>query len=190
MSRMKRKNYEKFLEPMQAELVEMARWVPDTGQRWSSSSKAATPPARAARSRRLGQAQSAPMPRRRFGQAERARGRPMVFSALRPASAGQGRDRPVRSQLVQSRRRRAGDGLLHERSRSTPSSRSVPDFEQQLVDNGILLFKYWLCCDQEEQEERFAERLEDPLKRWKLSPIDLRRRAPTTPITPKRAKRC
>ena len=45
-------------------------------------------------------------------------------------------------------------------------------FEQQLIDDGILLFKYWLSCDQEQQEERFAERIEDPLKRWKLSPID------------------
>jgi polyphosphate kinase 2 (PPK2 family) len=35
-----------------------------------------------------------------------------------------------------------------------------------------LLFKYWLTCDQEQQEERFAERIDDPLKRWKLSPID------------------
>jgi polyphosphate kinase 2 (PPK2 family) len=35
-----------------------------------------------------------------------------------------------------------------------------------------LLFKYWLACNQEKQEERFAERLGDPLKRWKLSPID------------------
>src|SRR5690606_2475053 len=42
-----------------------------------------------------------------------------------------------------------------------------------LVDDGILLFKYWLSCDQEKQEERLAERLADPLKRWKLSPIDL-----------------
>ena len=41
-----------------------------------------------------------------------------------------------------------------------------------LIDDGILLFKYWLTCDQEKQEERFAERAEDPLKRWKLSPID------------------
>ncbi len=48
----------------------------------------------------------------------------------------------------------------------------APRFEQMLVADGILLFKYWLCCDQERQEERFAERLEDPLKRWKLSPID------------------
>jgi polyphosphate kinase 2 len=49
----------------------------------------------------------------------------------------------------------------------------VPTFEKLLVDDGILLFKYWLSCDQVMQEERLAERLEDPLKRWKLSPIDL-----------------
>ena len=48
----------------------------------------------------------------------------------------------------------------------------MPQFEKMLVDDGILLFKYWLSCDQEQQEERFAERLDDPLKRWKLSPID------------------
>jgi polyphosphate kinase 2 (PPK2 family) len=46
-----------------------------------------------------------------------------------------------------------------------------------LVDDGILLIKYWLAVDQEEQEERFAERAQDPLKRWKLSPIDLEARA-------------
>jgi polyphosphate kinase 2 len=49
----------------------------------------------------------------------------------------------------------------------------APVLEQQLVDDGILLFKYWLAVDQDEQEQRFAERLEDPLKRWKLSPIDI-----------------
>ncbi len=52
----------------------------------------------------------------------------------------------------------------------------VPVFERQLVDDGILLFKYWLAVDQAEQEARFAERLQDPLKRWKLSPIDLKAR--------------
>lgn len=50
---------------------------------------------------------------------------------------------------------------------------AVPTFEKLLVDDGILLFKYWLCCDQGEQEQRFAERHVDPLKGWKLSPIDL-----------------
>lgn len=53
----------------------------------------------------------------------------------------------------------------------------VPIFEKMLIDDGILLFKYWLGTDQEKQEERLRERLEDPLKRWKLSPIDLAARA-------------
>ncbi len=54
--------------------------------------------------------------------------------------------------------------------------RQVPTFEQLLVDDGILLFKYWLCVDQERQEARFADRLTDPLKRWKLSQIDVQAR--------------
>lgn len=49
----------------------------------------------------------------------------------------------------------------------------APVFEKLLTDDGILLFKYWLAADQAEQEARLRERLEDPLKRWKLSPIDL-----------------
>jgi polyphosphate kinase 2 len=54
--------------------------------------------------------------------------------------------------------------------------KQAPVFEKMLVDDGILLFKYWLTVDQVHQEERFAERLADPLKRWKLSPIDLQAR--------------
>ncbi len=48
-----------------------------------------------------------------------------------------------------------------------------PGFEKNLVDDGILLYKYWLAVDQEEQEQRFADRATDPLKRWKISPVDL-----------------
>ena len=51
--------------------------------------------------------------------------------------------------------------------------KQVPVFEKLLVDDGILLFKYWLTVDQAQQEERMTDRLSDPLKRWKLSPIDL-----------------
>ncbi len=51
--------------------------------------------------------------------------------------------------------------------------KQAPLFEKMLVDDGILLFKYWLTVDQAQQEERFAERQADPLKRWKLSPIDV-----------------
>lgn len=52
----------------------------------------------------------------------------------------------------------------------------VPVFESLLVDDGILLAKYWLGVDQAQQEQRFAERAIDPLKRWKLSPVDLKAR--------------
>ena len=54
--------------------------------------------------------------------------------------------------------------------------KAVPEFERHLVDDGILLFKYWLCCDQDKQEERFENRLYNPMKRWKLSPIDVEAR--------------
>ncbi len=53
---------------------------------------------------------------------------------------------------------------------------AVPEFERHLVDDGIWLFKYWLCCDQAVQEERFEVRLNNPIKRWKLSPIDIKAR--------------
>ena len=56
----------------------------------------------------------------------------------------------------------------------------APSFEKMLVDDGVLLFKYWLTVDQAEQERRFAERLQDPLKRWKLSPINLQSRSKYT----------
>ena len=52
----------------------------------------------------------------------------------------------------------------------------APAFERLLVDDGILLFKYWLTVDQAQQEERFAERLQDPMKQWKLTAIDLKAR--------------
>ena len=54
--------------------------------------------------------------------------------------------------------------------------KQAPAFERMLVDDGILLYKYWLAVDQRYQEERFAERAMDRLKRWKLSPIDLKAR--------------
>ena len=48
-----------------------------------------------------------------------------------------------------------------------------PKFEKELVDDGIILIKYWLHINDEVQEERFQGRIEDPRKRWKLSPMDI-----------------
>lgn len=51
--------------------------------------------------------------------------------------------------------------------------RSCPEFERMLVRSGIILIKYWFSVSDEEQELRFQARLDDPTKRWKLSPMDL-----------------
>ena len=75
------------------------------------------------------------LPRRGAAGAERARADAVVFPALRRAPAGRRRDRAVRPQLVQPRRRRAGDGLLHRR-RVEEFFRSVPEFERMLVRSG------------------------------------------------------
>ena len=48
-----------------------------------------------------------------------------------------------------------------------------PVFERLLVDDGIMLRKYWFSVSDEEQERRFRSRLADPMRRWKLSPMDL-----------------
>ena len=54
--------------------------------------------------------------------------------------------------------------------------RSVPEFERMLVRSGIRLIKYWFSIQDDEQKFRFSARIHDPLKRWKLSPMDLESR--------------
>ena len=100
---------------------------------------------------------------------------PVVFPALRPASAGGRRDRAVRPQLVQPRRRRARDGLLHRRGvRGVLSLRS--GIRAPAGRSGIILIKYWFSITDDEQHLRFLMRIHDPMKQWKLSPMDLESR--------------
>ena len=54
--------------------------------------------------------------------------------------------------------------------------RTCPEFERMLIRSGIILLKYWFSVSDEEQEKRFQARLKDPLKVWKLSPMDLESR--------------
>jgi polyphosphate kinase 2 len=54
--------------------------------------------------------------------------------------------------------------------------RAVPEFEKMLVRSGIILLKYWFSITDEEQHLRFEMRIHDPLKQWKLSPMDLESR--------------
>ncbi len=54
--------------------------------------------------------------------------------------------------------------------------RQVPQFERMLIDDGIIFTKYWFSVSDHEQARRFQDRMDDPTKRWKLSPMDLKSR--------------
>jgi len=177
MSRLKRKHYEKLIEPMEAELVRMARWVAATGQRLVVLFEGRDT---AGKGGAINAIADVINPRQAH-----------VVALAKPTEAEAGQwyfqryvdHLPGRGQIAlfdRSWYNRAGVEKVM--GFATPDQvnaflRAVPDFEKLLVDDGILLFKYWLSCDQEQQEKRFAERLDDPLKRWKLSPIDQAARA-------------
>ena len=55
--------------------------------------------------------------------------------------------------------------------------RAAPLFEEMLIRSGIVLIKYWFSVSDEEQEKRFQERMRNPIKRWELSPMDVKSRA-------------
>ena len=57
-----------------------------------------------------------------------------------------------------------------------------PQFEHAIVDDGIILVKFWLEVSDEEQERRFKARIKDPLRQWKLSPMDLASRSKWYPV--------
>lgn len=54
--------------------------------------------------------------------------------------------------------------------------RSCPEYERMLVRSGIMVIKYWFSVSDEEQEKRFQDRIDDPTKHWKLSPMDMQSR--------------
>ena len=176
MSKLKRTRYEELLEPMQRELVAMARWVQHAGKRVvvvmegrDTAGKGGTIEAiRAHINPRQCRVVALPKPTdreqtqwyfQRYIEQLPAAGEIVLFDRSWYNRAG-----------VEKVMGYASDAQVK------AFLQQAPVFEQQLVDDGILLFKYWLCCDQAEQEKRFAERREDPLKGWKLSPIDLKAR--------------
>ena len=172
MSSLKRKEYEALLEPMQAELIALARWVAATGQRlvilFEGRDTAGKGGAIGAISDTLNPRQCRVVALSKPSEEERGQFYFQRYIAHLPG-AGQITlfDRSWYNRAgVEKVMGFATDGQVD------TFLKAVPRFEQMLVDDGILLFKYWLTCDQAEQEERFAERVADPLKRWKLSPID------------------
>ncbi|HTM94855.1 MAG TPA: polyphosphate kinase 2 [Croceibacterium sp.] len=173
MKALKRKHYEKLLKPMQRELVAMARWAGATGARivvlFEGRDTAGKGGAIGAISQVLNPRQCRVVALSRPSEREAGQWYFQRYVAHLP-SAGE------IMLFDRSWYNRAGVeqvmGFANE-AQVTAFLAQVPAFEQQLIDDGILLFKYWLATDQEEQDQRLKERLDDPLKRWKLSPIDL-----------------
>ncbi len=173
---MKRKEYEDALEPLELELVQMAHWARATGARicvlFEGRDTAGKGGTIRAISERINPRQCRTVALSKPNEAEQSQ---WYFQRYVPHL-------PSAGEIVlfdRSWYNRAGVekvmGFATE-EQVDRFLRQAPVFEQMLVESGILLFKYWLSCDQAAQEERFAERLSDPLKRWKLSPIDIKAR--------------
>ena len=172
MKTLKRKQYEAHLEPMQAELVGMARWAAATGHRililFEGRDTAGKGGAIQAIADKLNPRQCRTVALSRPSEAEQGQWYFQRYACHLPA----------KGEIVlfdRSWYNRAGvEKVMGFATDDQVDAflKAVAGFEKQLVADGIMLFKYWLCCDQKEQEERFAERVADPLKRWKLSPID------------------
>lgn len=176
MAKLKKKAYEEELEKLQVELDRTARWLKQTGKRLvvlvegrDTAGKGGTI---AAIAERMNPRQCRVVALSKPSEREQSQWYFQRYLEHLPA---------------------AGEIVLFDRSWynragvekvmgfCTPAQtaqflKQAPIVEKSLVDDGIIVFKYWLAVDQQEQEERFAERVSDPLKRWKLSPIDLQAR--------------
>jgi polyphosphate kinase len=172
MDRLKRKDYEELAAPLQIELVAMARWAAATGQRiliiFEGRDTAGKGGAIKAVAENLNPRQCRIVALPKPSETEAGQWYFQRFIAHLPASG-------EIALFDRSWYNRAGvEKVMGFATDAQVEAflEAVPRFEKMLVDDGILLFKYWLTCDQAEQEKRFAERLTDPLKQWKLSPID------------------
>lgn len=173
MGELKREAYEDLLKPMQEDLVAMARWVASAGARVLVLFEGRDT---AGKGGAIDTIREVLNPRQC-----------RIVALSKPTEREQGEwyfqryvpDLPSAGEIVlfdRSWYNRAGVEAVMgyaEPDQVEAFLKQAPDFEKMLAKDGILLFKYWLACDQDQQEERFAERLEDPLKRWKLSPIDV-----------------
>ena len=176
VAKLKKKEYEALLEPMQVELNNLAHWLQHTGTRMMVLVEGRDTAGKGGLISAI---------------AERLNPRQVRVAALA---------KPTERERTQWYFQRyiphlpaAGEMVLFDRSWYNRAGvekvmgyctdaeyqlflKQAPVFEQMLVDDGILLYKYWLTVDQAKQEKRFAERAADPLKRWKLSPVDLEAR--------------
>jgi polyphosphate kinase len=171
--RLKKKVYEQELERLQVELVKLQHWIKETGYRAAVVFEGRDAAGKGGVISRI---------------AERTNPR-----IVRTVALGVPSDRERTQWYFQryvEQLPAAGELILFDRSWYNRAGvervmgfadddqvneflRTCPEFERMLVRSGIHLIKYWFSVSDEEQERRFRARAEDPVKRWKLSPIDL-----------------
>lgn len=176
MKELKRKAYASLLEPLQHELVAMARWARHTGQRIAIVMEGRDTAGKGGAIKAI----TEHLDTRQF----------RVVALPKPGEREQGEwyfQRYVRHLPT------AGEIVLFDRSWYNRSNvewvmgfctedehqeflRSCPEFERMLVRSGIVVLKYWFSVSAEEQQRRFEARNAEPLKRWKLSDMDLAER--------------
>ena len=173
MSKLDKQDYKHALKHMSRELVDLARWVADSGARivvvFEGRDSAGKGGAIAAIRHHLNPRQVRTV----------ALGKPTEREAGQWYFQRYVEHLPTKGEIVlfdRSWYNRAGVeqvmGFADE-AEVDAFLQATPTFEKMLTDDGIILIKYWLTTDQAKQEERFAERRDDPLKGWKLSPIDV-----------------
>jgi polyphosphate kinase len=172
-NKLKRKNYEKLLRKLQAELCAVQDWVKQTGQRIvvvfegrDAAGKGGTIRAMTERvSPRTFRVVALPAP------SDREKSQMFVQRYLGHF--------PAAGEIVifdRSWYNRAGVEYVMGFCTKEQHKRFLeicPEFEKHIVDNGIRLIKYWLEVSNKEQKRRFEARVEDPLRQWKLSDMDL-----------------
>ena len=171
--KLNKKAYEKELERLQAELVDMQQWVVETGARVVIIMEGRDAAGKGSAIKRITQylnprtcrieALPAPNSReqgqwyfQRYVEKLPTKGEIVIFDRSWYNRAGVERVMGFCTDQEYVR-------FLHQ----------APTFEQMLVEDGIILRKYWFSVSDEEQIKRFESRRNDPLRRWKLSPLDL-----------------
>jgi len=171
--RLKNRLYERELERLQVQLVEMQRWIIDSGTRVLVIFEGRDAAGKGGAIKRIAQylnprsvrVVALPQP------SERERGQ-WYFQRYVQAAADAG-------EIVLMDRswyNRAGVEKVMGYCSDDEYERflqQVPDLERMLVDDGILLIKYWCSVSDKEQQRRFKSRLNDPMRRWKISKTDL-----------------
>ena len=173
IEKMDRKTYEKQLEKLQVELCRLQDWVKETGARViivfegrDAAGKGGTIKALTERvSPRVFRVTALPSP------SERQKSQLFMQRYIEHF--------PAAGEIIvfdRSWYNRAGvEYVMGFASREQHRNflKRCPEIEQYVVDGGIILIKIWLEVGQEEQEKRFLKRINDPMRQWKLSPMDL-----------------